>query len=251
MTWLEFTLTVSPCMSCSMCPQLKLAEAYKSPITVMRMEAFRKIIGKLPPEVACHFSGFSECTLNYLWSDMLRHASDAGREIELYTTLAGFTEAQIFSVKVSKIKYIRLHLPDETGFKFNTDGWLKRFRWFLQTGHPFSPMAMTDKVDPRIVAAVEMEGVKIEYPGMLSRGGNLWDIPKITGKVGCGVDRWHCNVTLPDSRVFGDCMDYGLTVPLGDLATQPYSEIYDAAEAWKNNDHSDDLCARCEWRSVT
>lgn len=217
----------------------------------MRMPVFSEMVAKLPQDVAVHLSGFSEPTLNHLWSEMLRHASDMGRECHLYTTLAGMTEAQIFSVKVSKLHTARLHLPDASDFIFDPDLWLKKFHWFLKTEHAFSAMAMTDQVDAKIISAVEMEGIKVEFPEMLSRGGNLWSIPNGGGKIGCAMNRWHANVMLPDCSVYGDCMDWGLTVPLGNLATQSYPEIYEAAEQWKNADHSDDICAKCEWRSVT
>jgi radical SAM protein with 4Fe4S-binding SPASM domain len=248
---LEFTLTVSKCMGCSFCPQDKLAAAYKGEARVMSMRNFETILGKLPPEIRVDFSGFSECFLNALCAEMIKCASDAGREVHLYTTLSGLTEHQTFNLSRSRIKYVRLHVPDATGFKMDTQLWIRRLHMFAATGHYFTAMAMSQEVDPLIVQALSRYGVALEHPHMLSRAGNLWDIGSKTGKIGCAADRWHQNVCLPNGDVVGDCHDYGLSVPLGNLLTQPYQEIYDSAERWKESDHSNDICAKCEWRSVT
>jgi radical SAM protein with 4Fe4S-binding SPASM domain len=250
---LEFTLTVSNCLSCHFCPQDKLKAAYPpDALKVMTMWNFTRIMEKLPPHVRIDLSGFSEPLLNPLCAEMIKAASDAGREIHIYTTLTGLTKAQIPQLAASKINYIRLHLPDETGLKIAARFWLPRFRLFMETGHKVTAMAMSNTVDPLIVAELAQHQIKIEYPDMLSRGGNLGDIVPVkhlTGPIRCAAERWHNNVVLPNGAVYACCMDFGLSMPLGNLLFQSYDEIHLQAEEYANNHNPPDtsICRDCSW----
>lgn len=246
---IEFTLTVNACCRCNFCPMEKFNTAYESDVTVMTMPTFRAIIEKLPEDVVVHFSGFSECTLNPLFGDMLRAASDAGRKIHIYTTLAGFSEGQVFHLRDSHVEYIRLHAPDAKGFKFSTQTWLKKFRLFMSSGKRATVMAMTSEVDQVIIAELAHHQMKIEYPQMLSRGGNLGESRKLHGHIRCAADRWHNNIIFPSGDVVVCCQDWQLSMPLGNLLEQPYAEIEKAANIYAANTNplDDSICRACEW----
>lgn len=248
---LEFTLSVSKCLSCHFCPMDKFTSAYKSDIRIMTMSTVRAILEKLPMDCTCDLSGFSEPTLNHLFAEIVKAMSDTGREVRIFTTLAGLTEHQLFDLSRSRISYIRLHLPDATGLKIKAEVWLKKFRLFLQANQPFTCMAMSYEVDPQIVAEVERTGVKIEFPEMLGRAGNLWT-PKdkpLKGHIRCAANRWHNNILLPSGDVVACCQDWNLSMPLGNLLTQPYSEIEAKANEYEANTNPPDdaACRFCEW----
>lgn len=251
---LEFTLTVSKCLSCAYCPQKKLGDAYHGE-RVMPRETFDRILNALPKNCAVHFSGFSEVFLHRHAAEMMVAASSLGYEVHLYTTLMGLSERQATHLAKARLAYIRLHLPDAIGLKVRHEIWLRQFNLFRATGHSFTAMAM-GPVAPELKTILARHGVEIELPDMLSRGGNLSILrPRedITGRaMRCVPNRWHQNVVLPNGDVVGDCMDYGLTVPLGNLLTQPYCDIYAAAEAWRKNMETSaaGICANCEWANA-
>lgn len=214
----------------------------------MTIASFNTVIDKLPKDVQIHFSGFSEPFLNPQCGSMIRNARSAGFRVHLYTTLMGMTEAQAELIRDCHIDVIRLHVPDGKHLKIVKELWLRQLNVFLSLGKSFTAMAMGSIQDRELAAILERKGIKVELPEMLSRAGNLWN-PNPNGRKfkACSMNRWHSNIILPNGDVVGDCHDYGLTVPLGNLFTQSYQEIYDAAEKWKASDHSNDICSRCEW----
>jgi radical SAM protein with 4Fe4S-binding SPASM domain len=247
---LEFTLTVSRCMGCLKCPQDRLAAAYNDAVTVMNMSSFMVILGKLPLDCTVDFSGFSEPMLHPLAVEMMRRASDTGRNVRLFTTLSGFSKLDVEPCTRAVFSQVRLHAPDAKEFRMNASLWIERFKFFCDTGHDFSVMAMSDSVDRSIVDNVAKSGRVIEYPTMLSRASSLWQVQSTFQNVGCSMNRWHQNVVLPNGDVVGCCMSYNLQPLLGNLLTQTYDEIYAAAEQWKKSLHTNDGCSVCEWRSV-
>lgn len=249
---IEFTLTISPCMNCSMCPQDKLAAAYQGTQRVMTMANFMTILDKLPLDVVADFSGFSEPFLNPLAVEMMRRATDKGHQVRLFTTLSGFQKAQVETLALVPLNYVRLHVPDATGFKMNTDRWLERYELFKATGHKYSAMCMTDAVDPLIEQALNRDGVKVERPTMLSRAGNLgWVEPNLplVGPITCNASRWFQNVVLPNGAVAGCCNLYSLEIVLGNLLCDSYEFIYAKALEWSQdtNPPDDSPCRKCSW----
>lgn len=236
-------------MGCAHCPQSNLAAAYTSPVRVMTMHTFETILNKLPADCQIHMSGFSECFLNHLCGEMIHAASDTGREVHLYSTLSGLTEQQVFQLSRSRLKYVRLHAPDKTGFKMDTGLWIKRLHLFAASGHHFTAMAMSAEVDPLIIMALDQYQVKLEHPQMLSRAGLLWKDKHLTGPIRCAADRWHNNVVLPNGDVQVCCMSYNLSMPLGNLLTQSYAEIETRANEYAANDNPPDnsICRDCDW----
>jgi radical SAM protein with 4Fe4S-binding SPASM domain len=248
---IEFTLSVSNCLSCHFCPQDKLAGAYNSDVKKMTLSDFITIVHKLPDDVELDFSGFSEPFLNPLCGQMIFHASQQGRKINLYTTLMGLSESQSDLLKQSKIEYIRIHVPDNKGLLIKNEPWLRQFNLFLTTKLPFTAMAMGE-IDNTLAVILDKRGVKVEIPTMINRAGNLdWlDAGRpISGGVTCAAERYHQNVVLPDGTVAGCCCDYSIEKNLGNLLTESYETISQRAEEWSKdtNPPQSSMCRKCSW----
>jgi radical SAM protein with 4Fe4S-binding SPASM domain len=243
---LEFTFSVSPCFGCRFCPQNKLAAAYKADKRRFSMEDFQLILRKLPKAVSIHASGFSEPFLNPLAPKMIALAKIHGFTVHLYTTLMGLTNFTAVALPKS-IDFCCLHAPDTTGLLLNEDFWIQQHVLWRSLGIPYIVMAM-GRLSEKVKRHMDSLGIDVRTPSMLSRGGNLWNVKQFTGHVVCSMNRWHSNVVLPSGDVYGCCMDWSLTVHLGNLFTQTYSDIYESAEAWKNSfKDQNSICASCEW----
>lgn len=248
---MEFTTVISKCLGCHFCPQDKLNAAYKSDKRVMLVEDFHEMLAKLPKDCQIHFSGFSEPFLNPHTPEMIAVANDAGRQVHLYTTLVGIKANAIPILKTFPPHVTRIHVPDMTGLKYDEEKWVEYHELFLLSKVKATYMAMGQPSD-FIKRYLAIKGIPLELPDMLSRGGNLSHVPHpdIKGPIKCTMNRWHSNVVLPNGDVVGDCHDYALTVRLGNILTQPYSEIYDAAEKWRvamEKDATGTICAKCGW----
>lgn len=247
---MEFTLSVSNCLQCHHCPQDKLGAAYHSDKRVMTVEDFKIILDTLPADCQVDFSGFAECFLNSNACQMIDLAAKSGRKFVLYTTLVGLKPCCVEVLKQYHPNVTRIHVPDGKAFTFNEEKWVEFHERFLMAKVGATYMAMGEPSD-FIKRYLAVKGIPLELPTMLSRGGNLEHINgnKINGPMRCTMNRWHGNVVLPNGDVYGCCMDYELTVYLGNLLRQPYREISYEAEKWKMNmeRRAEGICARCEW----
>lgn len=250
MNTLEFTLTISKCLSCHFCPQDKLGAAYKDECRSMTVETYHDILDKLPRDCQIHFSGFSEPFLNPFAADMIAVAMDDAREVHVYTTLVGFKAAAVPVLKTFPPRVFRIHVPDGHALKFQDEKWIELHELFLLSKVKASYMAMREPSDS-IKRYLAVKGIPLELPDMLNRGGNLDHMHQknIAGAMRCTMNRWHNNVVLPNGDVYGCCMDYSLSVPLGNILTQDYSEIQWAGEQWKMNmeNRAQGICAKCDW----
>jgi len=245
---LEITLNVSACFDCHFCPQNKLAAAYKSDKRRLSMEDFELILKKLPKGVSIHFSGFSEPFLNPLAPKMIALAKEQGFNVHLYSTLMGLTKSGAGQLPKT-IDFCCVHAPDLKGLVLNEDIWIEQHYHWRSLGIPYMVMAMGN-TSKKVKDHMDLLNIKINRRKMLSRGGNLWDVKKSMGHIVCFKNRWHKNVILPSGDVYGCCMDWSLSVHLGNLLVQPYSEIYESAEGWKKSfKNQNSICAHCEWNS--
>lgn len=247
---MEFTLTISNCLGCHFCPQEKLGAAYHSEKRIMTVEDFSTILGALPADCQIHFSGYAEPFLNPDACKMIELAAKSGREIHIYSTLVGLKPCCVETLKAHHPRVMRIHVPDGHALKFPEDKWMELHERFLMAHVGASYMAMREpSVDIKRYLAIK--GIPLEIPDMLSRGGNLEDILRdpIEGPIHCTMNRWYNNVVLPNGDVYGCCMDYELSVYLGNLLRQPYREISYEAEKWKMNMErkAEGICAKCEW----
>lgn len=250
MSAIEFTLSISNCLSCHFCPQDKLGAAYKSDKRVMTVEDFKTILDKLPMDCQVDFSGFSECFLNPNACKMIELAAKSGRKFVIYSTLVGLKPCCVEVLKHYPPSVFRVHVPDGEALKLPEQQWVKQHEMFLATGIKASYMAMREPSESmRLYLAIK--DIVVDLPDMLSRGGNLAHIPvrEISGPMRCTMNRWHNNVVLPNGDVYGCCMDYTLSVYLGNLLRQPYKEIHWEADKWKMamEKRSAGICTHCEW----
>lgn len=248
---MEFTTVISKCLGCHFCPQDKLNAAYTSDKRVMSVEDFHDMLAKLPKDCQIHFSGFSEPFLNPNTPEMIAVANDSGRQVYLYTTLVGLKASCIPILKTFPPHVTRIHVPDKTGLKYNEEKWIEFHELFLLSRVKATYMAMGDPSD-FIKRYLAIKGIPLELPDMLSRGGNLGHVPvrNLAGKpMRCTMNRWHSNVVLPNGDVFGCCMDYHLTVPLGNLILESYDTIIFNGAAWQHRmeQRAEGICAHCEW----
>lgn len=247
---MEFTLKVSNCLGCHFCPQDKLGKAYSGPST-MTADQFVAILHSLPEDVEIHFSGFSEPFLNPLCVDMIVAAKHLNRKVHIYSTLMGLTTSGALRLADKRYhpEYFRIHVPDKKGLVIPDDRWISQDEKFRSTGISASYMAMgepTDKVRDYILR----QHTRLELPDMLSRGGNLWNPKTLSGPIRCTMNRWHSNVVLPNGEIYGCCMDYSLTVPLGNIFNVSYDKIFENGEAWRKSverESSGTICSHCEW----
>jgi len=248
---LEFTTKISRCLNCHFCPQEKLNAAYHSEKTMLSIEDFHEILGKLPKDCQVDFSGFSEPLLNPDCAEMIGVAVDRGFHTVLYTTLVGLKTPDLAILKQFKPHYIKIHVPDGKALVLNEAKWVELHEMFLMAKLPASYMAM-DCPSDFIKRHLAIKMIPLEIPDMLSRGGNLKHVPvrDIAGRpMHCTMNRWHQNVVLPNGDVYGCCMIYDLSVFLGNLLKQDYLEIEVEAANWraKMEKSAAGCCAKCEW----
>lgn len=214
----------------------------------MSLSTFETILRVLPKDIRIDFSGYVEPFFNPVATRMVEMAVKAEREVQVYTTLMGMTDEDFIRIQNCPPNFIKIHAPDRTGLKIPARIWLKQFSRFLSCNLPFEVMAMGE-FEPDVTEFFRARSIPVEFPVMISRGGNLWKPTRIEGPLVCGEDRWHQNVILPNGNVYACCMDYGLTMPLGNLLTEDYSIIEQRAEEMRqnNNPPADSICRTCEW----
>jgi len=245
---MEITTKLGCANACHFCPQHLLSRSYKGKERMMTLTQFEQILQKIPKDVRVDFSGFVEPFFNPSCGRMIRKAKGEGYIVHLYTTLMGMTDDDFETLRSSPPDFIKIHAPDITGLKIAHDIWLPQFNKLLQTGLPFETMSM-GALEPEVQSFMEERNLPIELPSMISRGGNLWKPQKIEGPLFCSQNRWHQNVVLPNGDVYGCCMDYGLTLSLGNILIDGYDSIFAKAETMRQNTNppADSICRTCEW----
>ena len=246
---LEITTRLGCKIGCSFCPQGLLQDTYSADTKQLGFEEFVHILGKVPNHVQIHFSGFAEPFLNPKAAQMMRLASERGYKVHLYTTLVGLTDPAVELLKETKIEVVRIHIPDTKAMVIDSDAWIALHERFMKLNWKQQTYMAMGQVYEKVRCYLEDCGFEIEMPTMLSRGGNLWKPRNIQGPVKCGMERWHQNVLLPNGDVYACCMDYGLSMPLGNLLFDSYDTIWKKAEEYRLNTNppSNSICRTCEW----
>lgn len=237
--WLEIT-TVSKCMiKCNFCPQQIFQENYHGCKT-LTLSDFKRVLSKVPKNVAIHFSGFAEPFLNPQCLDMMEHAHSEGYKIVLYSTLVGLKSNDVKRLRRCNPEVI-LHLPDKLGnAKISvTDDYKKVLDAVLKTLHVTSFYVMDENF------------ISNERAGLCSNA------PKrhVRGWFYCEKLLVPQFVMLPNCDVVLCCMDYGLKHHLGNLLKHSWLEIVKSEEYQKiraNCFKSDGkvLCRSCVWASL-
>ena len=243
---LEITTRIFCRLQCSFCPQKTLVKAYSGD-AVLTLDNFHKILQKTPKDVEIHFSGYAEPFLNENAPQMVLDAKKAGFPVHIYSTLTGLTESGAQLLKEAQPNFIKIHVADTVGMIIPDEKWIKTHEIFLTTGLGAYYMAM-GPLTPGVEFYLQSKGINYEKPKMLSRAG-LIPVSNINikGRLVCSMNRWHQNVILPNGDVYVCCMDYGLTMPMGNLFNQNYSELYEKAESYRKRITNDSICRKCEW----
>jgi hypothetical protein len=170
-------------------------------------------------------------------------------EMHVYSTLMGMRECDIDQVRDCKPDVWRVHVPDVEFFTVPDDAWIHCHETFLKTGIGATYMTMgilSGKIDEYL----HEKRIQVEYPDMLSRGGNLWKGREIKGPLRCTMDRWDKNVILPDGSVWLCCQDYSCTSGLGNLNALEYDDITRAGERFRLSalaGNTPEICRFCSW----
>jgi len=196
MKTLEITSYIGCPNRCHYCPQSTLIKAYGTGNREMSMQDFIEILANVPKDVRIDFSGFSEIFLHPYGADLIRYAYEAGYSIVLYTTLEGFTEEDIKTLKGVKFAEVCFH--QWPGYKKHD---FERKKTWFQT-----------KIQ-------EGRTAEITKQWLWSRAGNVFAMEHKQGRFKClFADRdFNHNVVLPNGNVYLCCQDYGLKHRLGNL----------------------------------
>jgi organic radical activating enzyme len=264
---IEFTTVIGCKVNCKYCPQnLLISKYFENNLNrdkIMSMDIFRKCLNHLPHECNIQFCGMAEPFLNKNCSDMIIEASEAGKHIELYTTLVGATEEDIKKIWDLPLDYVNIHIPDSEG-----NAKIPITNEYLQM---LSEVVKHKKKDDTFfVNLCNSQGMpseevlsicqdKFDIATVLhDRAGNL-DAPMLIhkenkcGKLSCtlcGQELNH-NVLLADGTVLLCCMDYGMKHVIGNLAEQTYEEIIHGREIERirqgmyGDEEIDILCRKC------
>ena len=243
---MEITTSVSCPNRCTFCPQELLDERYLGH-SMMTLETIQKCFETIPEWVPVDFTGFSEPSINPEIHQIVSWLGTRGNPIKYYTTLLGIRDSIIDSIYACKA-YVKIHVPDTVGFKFDPERWMKLHEVWRSRKYPADYMTM-GPIHPMVAAYIESLGMKVLAPTMNSRGGNNWVVPRLDGPITCSRRRWNDNVLMPNGDVYLCCMDYGLTCKLGNLLTDPYKKILYEGDKYRDNHNlpEDAICRKCEW----
>lgn len=201
MNHVEITTYIGCPNRCSYCPQDLLIKTYKGNRS-MTIKDFKKILNNIPYDVDIHFSGFSEL---FFHKDAIKFIKEANKNhsVVIYTTTKGITEGMIESLKSMSFKEFVVH-----------------------------------EIECSIQLPFSHRRVKITDDNKISRGGNLYDTGKHSGRC-IKSPEYKQNVVLPNGDLYLCCMDYGLKHRLGNLFKENFKNI-------KREKHYE-LCEKCEW----
>ena len=235
---LEITSRIGCSVNCKLCPQSVLLNIYdvRKRASVLSFETFKRCLDKTPKNLIVDFAGFAEPFLNPDIISMMEYAIRSNRDVRLFTTLVGMTEA-VFS-KMIKLPFYRvvLHLPDE--HSYSQIPLTKEYYSFLEriisarkpNGSRFVDKANSQSkphysVLPYIENKTIVHQVLVDWAGNI-KSDEVHSSPVKHGKLICdySVDLNH-NILLPDGTVVLCCMDWKNSCVLGNLLVDSYEDI--------------------------
>lgn len=248
MNFIEITTNIGCPNGCDCCPQSTLKAAYDGP-KQFQMEDFRKCLDHTPPGTYYEFCGFSEPMLHPRIAEMLEMTSNRGFPIRMCSTLLGIKDCDyIWFARAKRWYYLRVHVPDDTHFLFDSEKWIELHKvlwnWKLPLQYTHSSMG---KVPAEIQRYLDSLGVEVICPKLCTRAGILQEVQPREGQLFCTDKRVHQNILLPNGDVYLCCMDWGLKHKLGNLITQPYSEIHAEAHRLAAAGLEGLICSKCEY----
>ncbi len=259
---LELSLTIGCQLDCLYCPQKLLLSKYysknKKRTNKLSFEDFKIALAKVQPGASISFCGMSEPFHNERCADMICYAYKKGYKISLLTTLVGMTLEDFNKIKSIKFDSFVLHIPDkENHSKFIIDEQYLNLLNMVNQTIDIDYYSCHGNVNPLVQNIIDKE----KYAGIElgNRAGNL-DIIEYSptykkGKIACyhgseaQIGGW-TPVIFPDGSLVLCCQDYGMEHVLGNLITEPWSEIckdeeYKRFKEGLENDSIDILCRKC------
>lgn len=214
----------------------------------MTLDDFSQFISKVPNTVEVRFCGFSEPMFNPYWASMIKLANANGYSCSLLTTLIGLRKSDISILRKCAIHYIRFHLPDMEQFDSDEERWVKLHDLFMEARVAADYDYLTlGKLSDFMKSFVNNLGVQVVYQKLQSRAGHAYPAYGKKGNILCQDNRWHYNILMPNGDVYLCCSDWALENKLGNLSTDTYEEIYFKAEQLRLEDHSNMICAKCDF----
>lgn len=246
MSCLEITTKIG-CIPnfCTYCPQKLLITKYNALKTdkYMSLETFITCINKVPRNVEISFSGYTECFLNPLCSDMIIYAYQQGFKVNLYTTLSGMTIEDLEKIKDIKFHHISLHLPDndqlmKVPISKEYLSLAAKFKEYFPKNNAHVYGKMNNELR-QIYPNTKIQ--EFSKKNLHTRANNLdiVEIPKQTrlaGKIRCNArlrentDKIDINVLIPNGDVHLCCMTYSLGNKLGNLLYDSYEDLFNSTE---------------------
>ena len=275
---LEITTAIGCPLACGCCPQGLLCSCYPQGASrEMTLDDFKKILSTVPKDVRIDFSGMAEPWTALETTSMFRHALGQGYLVSAYTTLVGMSDEDVRFLIANMDRFglenpFCLHLADDEGAM---SGFRPSVEYHDRVAEVISAM--------RAVARSRRRGVKELQLMTMSSSGRVHEsiadllpeplLPFVpTSRAGTlREDRaarirhhyavqcrdtalYDRNVVVPNGDVFVCCMDYGLTVPLGNLLTGTYESLRESdrlsglleSNRCAGFDETT-ICKSCEW----
>jgi radical SAM protein with 4Fe4S-binding SPASM domain len=225
MKCLEITSYVGCENNCCYCPQDKLINVYQDKCGMSLMD-FIDILANVPKDVRIDFSGFSEIFLHPEGAHMIAHSIHCGYKTVLYTTLVGFCNQDIQTLKGLHFTEVVFHqFPGVDVLGFNRKKEI--FKKEIQDGRT----------------------AEITDTNLWSRAGNVFNTERKYGEFAClfAGKEFNHNVVLPNGDVYICCMDWSLKHKIGNLFTTNFNDLNRSGLVEMSNEiDTDILCRNCE-----
>ena len=226
---------------CSYCPQERLRNATPSGVGGLMSQSVARVVMNNARADLVVFAGFVEPTAHPQWVDLVNDALDRSRRVKLHTTTFKLTAAHVEGLAACRRVDKQVHVTRRTLSNVLELTPLIRELW------PAAEWVAFDR------SLEDEEGLAELFAGPLqklwphSRAANVTTLDATRdGPVGrpvaCPkVQNERMPVVLPDGSAYACCQDYGLELPIGNLAEQDWDELDFDALSRRMLDPSNDL----------
>lgn len=243
---LDITVKMGCKVDCRFCPQkLALSRYFKDNPkreSVLSFENFKTMVDKTPSDVQIVFSGMCEPFLNEHCIEMIEYAANAGRDVDVYSTLLGMSMEHYQRLKKLKLHIFVLHAADkDMNAKIPvTDEYLKVLDSIAEDhkngSFHITTISVHGDYHPQIVDIMKKVPDVPVLREIYDRAGNIEDKDGITTYVKeekkgalacskCNGLKLDINYILPDGTMLMCPMDWGMENVLGNLLTESYEEL--------------------------
>lgn len=260
---IEVSLLKSCPVGCEYCPQDVLRHASRAAgVTQGQMtpETLSDIVRNAAsgvPGVTVAFSGFSEPFKHPRAADMMElcERSPYVRRIAVYTTGEGLQAPDVERVgRLSKLVKFTVHIDAFGGPQRTLSGQIwQHLPQIARCVRQAVVLMVRDSVDLKQIALVSEHvkqfGIPFGTSTAISRSANILRLVR-TGESSTAVTcdkmgKSKAPVVLPDGTCVACCNDYGLTLPLGNLARQTWTELdFDSVIRKQRDPSSGAICFR-------